>query len=162
MKLRIELIIGCLIAFAIMSSTAYAQTGFGKQAFYSAMGSNSATVWNKQLEAVNALTGNDKSAFRGALLMRKSGSQNTPGQKLSMFKQGHKLLEAAIGQEAKNPEYRFLRLMIQENAPKIVGYNNNIGDDVKLIKASFKLLPEVVQKAVLSYSKTSKALNGLQ
>ncbi|MCH5715884.1 hypothetical protein [Niabella hibiscisoli] len=51
--------------------------------------------------------------------------------------------------------------MIQENAPKIVGYNKNITDDAKLVKASLKSLPEVVQKAVLSYSKTSKALSGL-
>ena len=162
MRVSMKLIIGCLIAFAIMSFAAHAQTASGKQAFYNALASNSAAVWNKQLEAVNMLSGNDKSAFQGALLMRKSGSQNTPGQKLSMFKQGYKLLEAAIGQEAKNAEYRFLRLMIQENAPKIVGYNKNITDDAKLVKASLKSLPEVVQKAVISYSKTSKALKGLQ
>ena len=162
MRVSIKLIIGCLIAFAIMSSAAHAQTGSGKQAFYNAMASTSAAVWNKQLEAVSTLTGNDKSAFRGALLMRKSGSQKTPGQKLSMFKQGHKLLEAAISQEANNPEFRFLRLMIQENAPKVVGYSNNIIDDARLVKASYKSFPESVQKAVLSYSKTSKALKGLQ
>lgn len=157
-----KLIIGCLIALAITSFTAHAQTGSGRQAFYHAIASNSATVWNKQLEAVNTLTGADKSAFHGVLLMRKSGSLKTPGQKLSMFKQGHKLLEAAISQEPKNAEYRFLRLMIQENAPKIVGYNNNITDDARQVKASLKSFPEVVQKAVLSYSKTSKSLNGLQ
>jgi hypothetical protein len=162
MRIGIKLIIGCLIAFAITHFEAHAQTGTGKQAFYSAIASGSTTAWNKQLEAVNTMSGNDKKAFQGALLMRKSGVQKTPGQKLSMFKQGHKLLEAAISHEAQNPEYRFLRLMIQENAPKIVGYNNNIADDARLVKASFKSLPETVQKAVLSYSQTSKALNGLQ
>ena len=162
MRVSMKLIIGCLIAFAIMSFAAHAQTGSGKQAFYQAIASNSASVWNKQLEAVNTLAGNDRSAFHGALLMRKSGAQKTPGQKLSMFKQGHKLLEGAINQEVKNPEYRFLRLMIQENAPKIVGYNNNITDDARLVKASYKSFPDAVQKAVLSYSKTSKALKGLQ
>ena len=162
MRVQMKLIIGCLIAFAIMSFAAHAQTGSGKQAFYTAMASNSAAVWNKQLEEISKLTGNDKNAFQGALLMRKSGSQKTPGQKLSMFKQGHKLLEAAISREAKNPEFRFLRLMIQENAPKIVGYNNNVADDARLVKASYKSFPETVQKAVLSYSKTSKALKGLQ
>lgn len=162
MKTGIKLIIGCLIAFAIMSFKVHAQMVSAKQAFYSAMASGSTTAWSKQLEAVNAMTGNDKNAFQGALLMRKSGSQKTPGQKLSMFKQGHKLLETAISQESKNPEYRFLRLMIQENAPKIVGYNNNIAADASLVKASFKSFPETIQKAILSYSKTSKALNGLQ
>jgi hypothetical protein len=152
----------CVIAFAASHFTANAQTGAGRSGFYSAMSSASVAVWNKQLEALKAFSGNDKTAYEGALLMRKSGSQKTPGQKLSMFKQGYKLLEAAISKEPSNIEYKFLRLMIQENAPKIVGYNKNIADDAKSLKSGYKSLPATVQKAVLSYSKTSKALSGLQ
>ncbi len=75
MRIGIKLIIGCLIAFAITHFEAHAQTGTGKQAFYSAIASGSTTAWNKQLEAVNTMSGNDKKAFQGALLMRKSGVQ---------------------------------------------------------------------------------------
>lgn len=162
MRLKRKLTLAFFIALAMLSFTAVAQTASTRQAFYAAMASGNAASMDKQMEATASVAGSDKMALQGALLMRKSGSQKTPGQKLSMFRQGNKLLETAISQDARNPEYRFLRLMIQENAPKIVGYSNNITDDVRVIKGGYKSLPEAVQKAILSYSKTSKVLNGLQ
>ncbi|MCH5600069.1 hypothetical protein [Niabella ginsengisoli] len=162
MRSIIKSILGLFIAIFAMLFTTKAQDGAGKQAFYNAMASNSTSVWNKQLEALKAMKGNDKAAYEGALLMRKSGSQKTPGQKLSMFKKGHGLLETAISKEPANIEYKFLRLMIQENAPKIVGYNKNVAEDAKLLKNGYKSLPAVVQNAIVAYSKSSKVLSGLQ
>jgi hypothetical protein len=67
-------------------------------------------------------------------------------------------LEAAIKKDSLNAELRFLRLMIQENAPGMLGYKSDIEKDSAYIRKSFKTLPEVVQQAFLNYSKKSKVL----
>ena len=54
---------------------------------------------------------------------------------------------------------RFLRLIIQENAPKIVHYKSELKNDSELIIKSFNKLAPVVQQAVRDYSKNSKFLN---
>ncbi|GAB3418853.1 hypothetical protein [Niabella aquatica] len=150
-----------LILFLTGALFLRAQTGAGKQELYAALASGSMAAWNKQLEHVKNLKGNDKAAFEGTLLMRKSGALKTPPQKLNVFKQGYKLLEEAIRKEPQNVEFRFLRLMIQENAPRIVGYNKNLAEDAKTVKNNYKSLPDAVQQAVSAYSKTSKVLTGL-
>lgn len=133
-----------------------------KKTFYSALSSGSISELDKQVAAAKGLKGNDIPAFEGALMMRKSGSLKIPAQKLTMFKKGYKLLEGAISKEPANTEYRFLRLMIQENAPKIVGYYKNIAEDVNVVKSNYKSLSAETQQAILAYSKSSKVLTGLK
>ncbi|MCH5715885.1 hypothetical protein [Niabella hibiscisoli] len=106
MRAQMKLIIGCLIAFAIMSF-AHAQTGSGKQAFYNALASNSAAVWNKQLEAVNTLPGNDKSAFQGALLMRKSALRKRRGKNYPCLSRDINCWRQLLGRRVKMPNTGF-------------------------------------------------------
>ena len=75
-----------------------------------------------------------------------------------MFKEGGKKLEAAIKAAPNNVEFRFLRLMIQENAPKIVGYDENIKVDSESVKANLKSLSPATQAAIGQYAKKSKYL----
>ena len=90
--------------------------------------------------------------------MRRAGIGGNPVSKLALFKKGHKLLEASIKQDPKNAEFRFLRLMIQENAPGILGYKVDEVKDSEFIRKSFKSLPEELQKTISDYNKTSKIL----
>ena len=57
-----------------------------------------------------------------------------------------------------NGELRFLRLMIQEHAPGILNYKDDLEKDSLYIRQSFKKLPADVQQAITDYSKTSKVL----
>jgi len=163
MVLNSRLLGNCLLLLISLTAGLFAnaQTGFSRQAFYAALASNNTTSWNKQLENIKNLKGNDKAALEGALLMRKSGSLKVPAQKLSLFKKGHRLLEGAISKEPQNTEFRFLRLMIQENAPKAVGYNKNLAEDAQTVKNNYNALPGAVQQAISAYSKSSKTLTGL-
>ncbi|MEP6683274.1 MAG: hypothetical protein ABJA35_08440, partial [Parafilimonas sp.] len=54
--------------------------------------------------------------------------------------------------------YRFLRLIIQEHAPKIVKYNKEIDADASFIKKNYKNLSPDIQKILIDYSQNSKAL----
>lgn len=52
-----------------------------------------------------------------------------PLSKLSTFQKGKKNLELAISKEPTNTELRALRLSIQLNAPKFLGYHQAIEND---------------------------------
>jgi GTPase SAR1 family protein len=90
--------------------------------------------------------------------MRKSGLLKIPAEKLKFFKEGRIKLETALLKDNNNGEYHFLRLTIQEHAPKIVRYHADIETDRQDIKKSFKNLLPVVQQAIINYSKNSQIL----
>ena len=83
------------------------------------------------------------------------------GIKLNLFKSGRLKLETAIKKDKTNAEFSFLRLIIQEHAPKVVDYRNNIENDVAVIRSNFKTMPPEVQQAINDYSKKSKVLKPL-
>lgn len=97
-------------------------------------------------------------AYKGVLLMRKADFATTPKKKLDTFKSGHLLLEAAISNEPDNAEFRFLRLMIQENAPKVLKYHSQIEEDAIIVKDQFKTLSPSLQDQILTYVDQSTVL----
>jgi len=132
--------------------------GFDRKDFYLAMRGNNEEAVNKQLALVKLAALPEKSAFEGALLMKKAGLVGGPGKKLSLFKDGHKKLESVLSKDSSNTELRFLRLMIQEHAPGILGYKKELQKDKIFIRTHYKKLPPAVQEAVTDYSKESKIL----
>jgi hypothetical protein len=90
--------------------------------------------------------------------MKKAGLVLNPAEKLSLFKNGHKKLEAAIKNSTENVELRFLRLIIQENAPSILNYNDDLEKDSIYITQKYKRLPDNIQKVIIDYSKKSEFL----
>lgn len=134
------------------------QIKFDKSAVYAAMASPDVETIDRVLSELKLSSIPEKSAYEGALLMKKSGLLTKAKEKLSLFKSGRTKLEAAIKNDEGNIEYHFLRMIIQENAPKIVKYKNNLADDRDLIRSSFKKLDPVVQQVVKDYSKKSKFL----
>ena len=97
-------------------------------------------------------------AFRGTLLMKKSSFMKTPAQKIKVFKEGNKLLEAVIKASPKDILFRFLRLTIQENAPKILRYYSAIASDSNMVINGYKQLTLKQQSFVLDYAKQSVSL----
>ncbi|MFV0606591.1 MAG: hypothetical protein ACK5NK_12190 [Niabella sp.] len=149
-----------IFTVAFISKPIFAQTAINKADFFMAMSSSSQKKIDAQLAVLKKLSGTEKNAFEGALLMRKAGTLTIPAKKLAMFKDGHKKLEAVIAQYPGNAEYRFLRLMVQENAPRALGYYKSISQDSKFIKEQYKNLPEVTKNSISAYSKQSKSLAG--
>ncbi|MFN8242450.1 MAG: hypothetical protein U0X40_00240 [Ferruginibacter sp.] len=131
---------------------------FDKSSFYAAMASSSLEEIDAQLAAIKSAGIPEKEAYEGALLMKKSGIVTKAKDKLSLFKSGRAKLEASIAKDKDNTEFRFLRLIIQEHAPKIVNYRSELEADSKLIRNNYKTLPAVVQQAIADYSKKSSVL----
>ncbi len=143
-----------------MSVCAVAQK-FDKAAFYLAMESKDSAKINFQENLLQNAVIKEKQAYEGALLLKKSGILSNKRNKLASFKAGKNKLENAIEKDSTNAEYRFLRLMIQENAPKILGYHAALEKDNIYIRKNFKMLSPAVQQAISGYSRQSKLLNNV-
>ena len=150
-----------LICFMPWTWTNAAQSPvqFDRTDFYTALAGSNANDIDELLIVLKESSLPEKEAYEGALLMKKAGLLSKAKEKLRVFKSGREKLEAAIQKEPKNVEYHFLRLLIQENVPKVVKYKTNIKNDSTLIRSSFKDLPLFLQKAIRDYSKKSKILN---
>lgn len=132
---------------------------YDRAAFYTVMASSSTEEVDAQLNMLKTATIKERDAYEGALLMKKAGLVGNSKNKLNLFRSGRKLLDGSLSKDGDNPELRFLRLMIQENAPHILNYHRELKDDSQYISKFFKKLSPVVQKAVIDYSKKSKILN---
>jgi hypothetical protein len=160
--MNIKIFLNLLLLFFALGSKAHnPKAGFDKSAFYNAMAANDVNSINAQLTVVKTSSINEKEAYEGALLMKKAGLITKPAEKLNLFKAGRLKLESAIKKDKENAEFSFLRLIIQEHAPKIVEYRNNIDADVSTIRSNFKTLSPVVQQAINDYTKKSKVLKAL-
>lgn len=158
MKFRIIFALFFMLSGAIVQGKNLIQR-FDRPAFYAAMASGKIENINEELTLLNSASINEKEAYEGALLMRKAGLVKTPAEKLKFFKKGRIKLETALLNDNTNGEYRFLRLSIQEHAPKIVRYRAELETDKQYVIKSFKNLSPVVQQAIIDYSKNSKILH---
>jgi hypothetical protein len=147
-----------LILIAFTSAGQSGTAPLDKEKLYSAMSSNDLEKLNQQLKNIEQLNNLEGEAFEGALLMKKAGLLKIAKEKLTVFKEGNRKLENAINSDSTNPEFRFLRLMIQENAPRILNYYKDIKTDRSIVTSKFKELPAPVKEAVVAYSKNSKIL----
>ena len=53
-----------------------------------------------------------------------------PIEKWNYFNRGQAKIEQAIDKDQENPELRYLRLLVQLNAPSFLSYNENIESDL--------------------------------
>lgn len=135
-------------------------SAFDKKQFYAVFASSDLNSINTELALLTAHSG--KSAYEGALLMKKASIVGNPKDKLALFKQGRIKLENSIQSNPGTIEFLFLRYMIQENAPGFLGYNSNLEEDKKKIISNYNNFEEVVKEAIQNYSKTSKNLSSIQ
>jgi len=148
----------CLILLLMLVTLGVSAQKFNDEEFFKSLAGDDLKLVDQQLALVAKSSMKEKEAYEGALLMKKAGLIPRPKAKLSSFKEGHKKLEHAMAVESKNPKYHFLRLIIQENAPGILGYNDDIEADSKIVRESFNSFSPEVQDAVVNYSKSSKKL----
>ncbi len=153
MKLRV-------VFFLLLSLPLIYCSGINREVFYKAFTTGDLSEINSVISTLN----NEKQtslnkAYTGALKMKKASLLTLPIEKLKVFKEGALLLEKEIAENESNSEYRFLRLVIQENAPKILGYNKNIDDDRVVVVKSYENMNSTLRKYVMSFSEQSKVLN---
>lgn len=159
-QLKIKIITHLVVIIVLgMFTSVMAQQKFDKAAFYTVMSTGKLDDIESEIPIVQASSTENKEGYEGALLMKKAGMVGKPKQKLAFFKEGRIKLETAILADNNNTEFHFLRLAIEEHAPKIVKYRSDIEKDKMIIQKNFKSLSPVVQHAITDYCKNSKVLH---
>lgn len=92
------------------------------------------------------------SGYKGAAIMIEANHVFNPITKLSRFKKGKQVLENAIKLDPTNIELRYIRLTIQANVPRFLGYSNAISGDKKIIIGALEQLQDRdLRKRIVSY-----------
>ncbi|TDE11393.1 hypothetical protein [Dyadobacter psychrotolerans] len=131
-----------------------------RKSFYAALSGHSEESIDREI--ANLGIGKKTSfsrAYLGAAQMKKADFLKAAGNKVKLFKKGAFSLEEEIKANSGNTEYRFLRLTIQENAPKILKYNKNIDEDKKAVLAGYSKLEPDLKEIIRNYAGSSKIIN---
>lgn len=127
--------------------------------FYKAFQGDSSTAIEEALATIEQDgNSNRNTAYKGALLTKKASYAKSPLKKLSVFKEGAKLLDQAIAKDGDNAEYRFLRLVIQEKAPALLGYNKDKATDKAMVEKQFSQLSSALQAYIKAYAKEESSI----
>ncbi len=132
---------------------------FDKSTFYYTMSSGNLLQVNDQFISIKTVPLPDRNAYEGALLMKEANLIENKKIKLSLFRSGKLMLDSTIVKNSENCEFRFLRLIVQENSPVFLGYNKQISEDCLLIEKKFNSAPAPLQNIILDYRKKSKKTN---
>ena len=71
-------------------------------------------------------------AYKGLASCTSAEFATWPTTKWKLFTEGKARIESAIKAAPSNPEIRYARLMVQLNAPAIVGYSDDIDSDLNI------------------------------
>lgn len=149
-----------IISLILVTCSFFFTQKIDKADFYVVLESDSESKISAKIATLDKLnTSKDKDAYIGTLTMKHSKFMKTPKEKIAVFRSGKDMLEKSIRSAPNNGEYRFLRLIIQENSPKILKYNSNIEEDIKIIQETFNSLDGLVKKVIKSYASGSKNLS---
>jgi hypothetical protein len=157
MNLRFVFCLLLISSFAVVQGKSQNKS-FDRPTFYKILKSGKAEEIEAQINIIKGSSIIEKEAYEGTLLMKRSGLFAKAKDKLNTFKSGRSKLESSIAKESNNTEYRFLRLIIQEHAPKIVKYRNELEKDSKWIRSNYNNLSPFLQQLIIDYSKESKVL----
>lgn len=146
------------VVILFLGLSSHVTFAFDKKDFYKTLASGSLGDIENQIVIADKLSLPEKEAYAGALLMKKAGLLKDKKKQLKLFKEGKTKLEHAITNNSGNCEFRLLRLIIQENAPQVLGYNKQINEDSTFITAKFNTLSPLLQVIARDYGKHSKNL----
>lgn len=88
-------------------------------------------------------------AYKGAVKTLMADFAKKVKEKKEYFKEGVEMIETALKAEPNNIEIRYLRLTIQEHAPKFLKYHDNISEDKEFILKSYTSISSKELKAVI-------------
>ncbi|MDR2284665.1 MAG: hypothetical protein LBE37_15730 [Sphingobacterium sp.] len=97
-------------------------------------------------------------AYKGASYALQARYVSDRKTKKELFVAGAKDIEGAVEAAPNNVEIRLVRLIIQENTPKILKYKGNINTDKQMILTNFDSQTKAVKDAVKRYASTRSSV----
>lgn len=131
-----------------------------RKAYYKALSGGEEAAIDSMLSKLETEKSSSKvNAYKGALIMKKAAFVKGVNGKVKNFKKGANLLENEIRNNPANTEFRFLRLTVQEHAPKILKYNKELDNDKEVIIKGYHKLDSDLKEVIAGYVKDSRILN---
>lgn len=114
----------------------------------------------KKLTAINLENNATLYGYKGAAYTLKAKHAKGIKEKKTYFKEGVAMIESAIALDPENVELRFVRLSVQENAPKIVNYREDLESDKSFILKKYPQIKDpTIKELIKKYSKDSKVFS---
>ncbi|WP_026631598.1 hypothetical protein [Dyadobacter alkalitolerans] len=146
-----------LVSLTLLTAFRFIQSE--KKEFYKALSSGEESAIDQALANLEKEKPASRiNAYKGALTMKKAGFQKSVKVKVKTFKKGAYMLEDEIKSNPANTEYRFLRLTVQEHAPKVLKYNKQLDEDKQAVIGGYGKLDNDLKAIVYNYAKDSKVL----
>ena len=116
-------------------------------------------------DQLSKLTSESKSillAYQGAIKTIKAKFTKKASEKKAFFKAGVSAIENAVKANPENVEIRYIRLTVQENSPKFLGYHKEIEDDKEFILKNYSTITSpsiknVIKDFVLNLENSDRA-----
>lgn len=148
-----------VLSVLLVSVTSLVTATLDRKSFFKSISTEDQNTLKTEREKLSKLSdSDDKRAFLATIIMKESQFMPTVKGKWDKFTLGKNALEKEIKANPNNAEYRFLRLLIQENAPKIVRYSSNVSQDAQFIAKNLSTINAVTKKTIQDYAKKSPAL----
>lgn len=77
-------------------------------------------------------------AYKGAVSALNAKFSKQKNEKKKFFKAAIVLIEDALKMDPKNIEIRYIRLSVQQNSPKFLGYHKNIEKDKEFVLTNYE------------------------
>lgn len=122
-----------LIAARALTFAEAPDLGLRTKYYASAEDSDSADEFYEMMKPVSDGAPPVSKAYKAMSAMLLAKHAINPVNKISYFREGRSLLEKVIKEQPANPELRFLRFTVQENAPFFLDYSGDREDDLKHI-----------------------------
>jgi len=122
---------------------------------------NSEQITQRLNEAIASLPADNMilMGYKGALKTLQAKFARKVRDKKKFFKEGVGLIEEAIGTNPENIELRYIRLTVQENAPRIVGYSGDIEEDKNFIINNFGSTASKLKTIIKNFAMVSSNFN---
>lgn len=138
------------IFFLCLYTLAFSQISEVREAYEKASDNEELTKsLHNKLESVSAKGEATLQVYKGAVMTMMAKYTKDRKEKKDFFKRGAMLIEDLILNNPKNIEARYVRLSVQENAPKFLGYHKNREEDKAFILDNFKAINNVSLKSTI-------------
>ena len=107
------------------------------------------TKLDSELARVNSSSNSVLLVYKGAVSTVKAKFAKKKSEKMDFFKAGVSLIESTLKADPSNIEIRYIRMSVQENSPKFLGYHKNIEEDKGFILKNYANVSSKELKAII-------------
>lgn len=102
------------------------------------------------------------SAYKAAAKVMEAKVTTEKNKRKSFVKSGATSLESLIKSNPNNAELRVIRMSVQENIPKIVGYNKNLKEDKSFLISNYSKQNAALKSYIKQFAAQSKTITAAE